>query len=106
MTASVMPILRELKEGLTALYGERLEGLILFGSMARGDDVPGSDVDVLVLLKGPVSPYEEIRRTSDLRAELNLRHNVLVSCVYRPSERYATDQEPLLINVRREGVPV
>ncbi len=36
---------------------------MLFGSQARGDKMPGSDIDVLVVLKGPVRPGEEIRRT-------------------------------------------
>jgi len=41
----------------------------------------------------------------DAITEINLTHNVLVS-VYPVSERnYAALNSPLLINVRREGVP-
>ncbi|MGI5820208.1 MAG: nucleotidyltransferase family protein [Armatimonadota bacterium] len=35
--------LRELKRELEALYGDRLRGLFLFGSHARGDAHPESD---------------------------------------------------------------
>jgi len=37
--------------------------MVLFGSQARGDAESGSDIDVLGMLKGAVSPCEEIART-------------------------------------------
>ncbi|MFP4248886.1 MAG: nucleotidyltransferase domain-containing protein, partial [Armatimonadota bacterium] len=42
--------LRELKRELEALYGDRLRGVYLFGSHARGEAGPDSDVDVAVVL--------------------------------------------------------
>lgn len=42
--------LRRFAADLRAHYGERLRGLYLFGSRARGDHTPESDVDVVVLL--------------------------------------------------------
>ena len=44
----IAPILRELKVGLQAIYGARLRELILFGSYARGEAKPDSDIDVAV----------------------------------------------------------
>jgi predicted nucleotidyltransferase len=44
-------VLGELRAALERLYGERLRGLYLFGSYARGDARAGSDVDVLVVLE-------------------------------------------------------
>lgn len=58
-------ILRELRQGLEAHYGSRLEHLVLFGSQARG---------------------------------------TVISCLFISSERYATEQSPLLLNVRCEGI--
>ncbi len=40
-----------LAEGLREHFGPELIQLFLFGSKARGDDRPNSDVDVLVVLK-------------------------------------------------------
>ena len=37
---------------LVALFSPVALSLILFGSAARGEDVPGSDVDVLVVTSG------------------------------------------------------
>ena len=44
---------------LREIYGPRLKRLVLFGSQARGDATPESDVDVLVVLDGPTGAYEE-----------------------------------------------
>lgn len=99
-------LLTEMRRRFEALYGPRLARLVLYGSQARGDAEPGSDIDVLVVLKGPVGPGEEIRRTLDDVAELSLRNNVVVSCVFVSDERFEREQSPLLINVRREGIPV
>jgi predicted nucleotidyltransferase len=35
-------------------FGDRLKGLILFGSRARGDHTADSDADVAVVLAGPI----------------------------------------------------
>ena len=43
-------MLNKLKQGLQQSFGDKLKGLILFGSYARGDFHEESDVDVLVLL--------------------------------------------------------
>ncbi|MGH7230750.1 MAG: nucleotidyltransferase domain-containing protein [Nitrospiraceae bacterium] len=106
MSEKVNAILKELRRRFEELYGPRLTRMMLYGSQARGDAEQGSDIDVLVVLKGPVSPGKEIARTIDDVADLSLRHNEVVSCVFIAEERYEHEQSPLLINVRREGVPV
>jgi len=99
-------ILAELRRRFEAIYGERLVQMILFGSQARGDAEPGSDVDVLVVLKDPVSPGEEIGRTIDIVADLSLQHNEVISCVFIGEDRFRHRYGPLLRNVRREGIRI
>jgi uncharacterized protein len=106
MSEKLAAILAELRRQFEALYGPRLERMVLYGSQARGDAEPGSDIDVLVVLQGPVDAYEEIKRTSDIVSGLSLRYDVVISRVFVSSERFLYEQSPLLINVRREGVPV
>ncbi len=106
MSPAVQSILAELRVQLEQLYGDRLERLVLYGSQARGDAEPDSDIDVLVVLRGEVSPGEETARISDARAAICLKHNVVICCAYVSADRYASGQSPLLLNVRREGVPV
>jgi predicted nucleotidyltransferase len=99
-------LLAELRRRFEALYGPRLVRLMLFGSQARGDAEPGSDIDVLVVLEGLVRPGEEIRRSLNDVAELSLENNLVFSCVFVSRDRFENELSPLLINVRREGIPV
>lgn len=99
-------VLVELRCQLDELYGHRLVHLVLYGSQARGDALPGSDVDVLVVLAGLVEPGTEIERVSPITAALSLEHDIVISCVYVSEERYIRENSPLLLNVRREGVVV
>src|SRR5207247_10458370 len=43
-------IARAVADDLRALYGKRLRKILLFGSWARGDAHPESDIDLLVVL--------------------------------------------------------
>ena len=88
------------------LYGDRLRHLVLFGSHARGEAEPGSDIDVLVVLQGPVQPGEEIERTSELVADLCLRGDTVIGTIFMDEERYRHRNGPLLRNIRREGISV
>jgi predicted nucleotidyltransferase len=106
MNEKLQIILTELRRRFRALYGERLVRMVLFGSQARGDAERGSDTDVLVVLKGSVSPGQEISRTSEITADLSLQQNEVISCVFVSDEQFQQEGSPLLINVRREGVAV
>jgi predicted nucleotidyltransferase len=99
-------ILSELRRRFEVLYGTRLVRMMLFGSQARGDAEPGSDIDVLVVLRGEVSPCEEIARTIDDVANVSLHHNEVVCCVFVSAEQFEHELSPLLLNIRREGVPI
>jgi len=99
-------ILTELRSRLERLYGPRLVRMLLYGSQARGDAEPGSDIDVLVVLEGPVEPCTEIACTEFDVADVSLEHDVSVACVFVSDEEYEKGGSPLLLNVRREGVPV
>ena len=106
MNSEIQPILAHLKERLKSLYGKRLCSLTLFGSQARGDAEPSSDIDVLVVLKSPVNPGEEIKFTGEIVAALSLHYDVVISCCFIDESHYQHRSSPLLRNIRREGVPL
>ena len=66
----------------------------------------GKGHTVLVVLEGLVRPGEEIRRSLNDVAELSLENNLVFSCVFVSRDRFENELSPLLINVRREGIPV
>lgn len=101
----IREILKEFREEIEKLYGKRLKSIILYGSWARGDATEESDIDVLIVLGGKVIPGKEIDRMIDIITEINLKHGVLISVYPISEEGYSTINSPLLINVRREGVP-
>jgi predicted nucleotidyltransferase len=106
MDEKLRTILAELRRRFEAFYGERLIQMVLFGSYARGDAEPGSDIDVLIVLRGPVNPGKEITGTGDVTASLSLQYDVVISRIFISAEQFSGEQSPLLLNVRREGVPV
>ncbi len=99
-------ILTRLRAGLEEIYGRRLVRMVLYGSQARGDAVGGSDIDVLIVLEGAVDPGREIEQTGEFAAAISLENNVMISRFFVSADRFQNEQSPLLINVRREGVPV
>jgi len=101
----IREILREFRQEVEKLYDKRLKSIILYGSWARGDATVDSDIDLLIILEGKIAPGREIDRMIDIITELNLKHEVLLSVVPVSEEGYSTINSPLLINVRREGVP-
>jgi len=104
LNPTLRTLLSELRRRFEDLYRDRLVRLVLFGSHARGGVEPWSDVDVLVVLKGPVHPGQEIRRTSAPVAELCLRNNVVISRLFVDDAAFLTSDSPLLENVRAEGI--
>jgi len=103
---NVKQALAELRRQFGALYGDRLSRLILYGSQARGDARPWSDVDVLAVLDGPVDDFEEGNRTGAVVAELCLQFDVVIICIFMSEAQYLAGEGPLLGNIAHEGVPV
>lgn len=99
-------ILTELRHRFEQLYGERLARMVLYGSQARGDPEPDSDIDLLVVLKGQVSPCDEINRTLKDVADISLKYNEVIACVFVSEAEFERERSPLMLNVHREGLSV
>jgi predicted nucleotidyltransferase len=95
---------KRLRRQLEGLYGARLRRVLVYGSYARGDHTNDSDIDVAVVLDGPVEPGREIDRMLDVVHGVNLAFDTLVSVYPVSEEDYKALRSPLLMNIRREGV--
>src|SRR5687768_7517966 len=72
-------IVQQCKEALSRYYGSRLKGVILYGSVARGEADPGSDIDLLVLLSPSFDYLAELRQIVDLLYPIQLESEQLIS---------------------------
>ena len=107
MDRKIRKILRELKDGLTAIYGEQLSAVVLFGSYARGDaHPPDSDIDVMIVLKGEFNYREAQRRSIEYVASLCLEHDVVITRKFASDKEFKESRMPLFLNVRSEGVAI
>lgn len=106
MKQKIRNLLKELKDRLSRIYGDKLEEVILYGSYARGEATPDSDIDVAVVLKGRINPSDEINRIMDSVYELELKYNELISLYPTSPEKIATSRNPLILSIKDEGMVI
>jgi predicted nucleotidyltransferase len=85
-----------------------VERIIRFGSKARGDDEPYSDIDLLVITTLELDRQAE-DALQDAAWETGLEHGRCVQLVIRSHERWyhGIDQAtPLRLNVDQDGVEI
>ena len=96
-------LLVEIKRRLQAAHGERLRGVVLYGSHARGEASAESDIDVLVLLDEPVDYGEDLETNLDALYPLALELSRRISAKPVSAKQYETVDCPLYRNARRDG---
>ena len=101
--SKISELLSKLRRGLEDLYGERLEEVYLFGSYARDEATPESDVDILVVLDEVADYGQEIEHTGYLVSDLSLDYEVSISRVFVSSSAWRLRDSPFLCNVREHA---
>jgi predicted nucleotidyltransferase len=102
----VEAIVSSVAEELRALYGPRLRRVALFGSWARGEATPESDIDLLVVLDPMVSPWEELRAMEPILWRHSLEHDTVVTAVPVTEQELEAPRSPALQRARDEARPV
>jgi predicted nucleotidyltransferase len=99
-------LLSEIKK--LVLQQEPQAEIILYGSHARGDYRPDSDMDILILLDKENITYEEEKRISYPLFDLELDTSQVISPLIR-SKKLWYEKYPntaLFININKEGVRI
>jgi predicted nucleotidyltransferase len=99
-------VLETVKASLASLYGNRMLVIILYGSYARGDQHIGSDIDLAIVLQGPIDKYLEVERIVDATYEISLENDIMISILPVTESEYKSSSYQIFNNIRREGVVV
>jgi len=91
---------------LEEIYGERLRGVYLYGSAARDQLTPDSDIDIAIILDEIQSRFEEHERTSQLGSDVSLEENTLVTFLFISEADFREGLFTIHRMIKREGVPV
>lgn len=91
---------------LNTLYGDRLRRVLLFGSWARGDAHPESDIDLLVVLDRVESSWAERKRMDEILWRHSYENDAVVTAFPVSEPELEGGRRPILVRARTEGVEV
>lgn len=105
-----MPILPNEKKALEVLKKTLAENykildFRIYGSKAKGTDVPDSDLDVMIALEDHSSAIES--HIDDLIFDINLRYDCFITAIYfsrRELEVGPLSESPIYKKIQKEGI--
>ncbi|MEO0770594.1 MAG: nucleotidyltransferase domain-containing protein [Cyanobacteria bacterium J06649_4] len=100
----ILPSLQTCKQLLAKHYGEKLQGVILFGSAARNDMTQESDLDLLVLLLKPFDYFEELQVIVDILYDTQLEAKYWISAKPAAKDEFMAGTIQLYRNIQEEGI--
>ena len=100
---------KSVAEAIKGIVGDRLRGIVLFGSYARGDYDAESDVDFFVIIDCPAG--ELSRYSEELcfpASRLSLKYGVSVSISVADLHSFSRYKRhlPFYENIEREGIRI
>ena len=96
------PVLRRFRDAVAALYGPRLERMVLFGSRARGDAREDSDYDVAVFLRDLGKRWDESRKLADITTDILDATGAMINPLALPAGTYRK-RTALMHELRSDG---
>ncbi len=107
MPVKIDNILKNYVKDIQHIYGKQLKTVILYGSYARGDCKPDSDIDIMILVD--LSDREIINKghlLSDMTFEYNFDDNLKIMPIVKNLEHFNKwlRAYPFYYNVKKEGI--
>ena len=100
-----LEIARQVRAGLERIYGPRLRGVYLYGSAARDELTPDSDIDIAVVLDEVVNSFTEHERIGQLGSDVSLEYETLVSFLLVGEEDLRNGRFAVHRFIQEEGIP-
>ena len=97
------PILKRFRAALDALYGARIERVILYGSRARGDAREDFDYDVAVFLHDLTNRWHEVDRIVPVVVDIMNDTGAVIHAMPLPAGSHK-DRTSLMREIRIEGI--
>lgn len=107
MPQSIHDILKKYVEDVKKLYGNHLKMVILYGSYARGDFRPDSDIDIMILVGLDEQGIKrEGRRLSNITSEYDFDYGLNIMPIVKNIDHFNKwlRAYPFYYNVKKEGV--
>ncbi len=107
MPQTMQQLIQQYVSNIHDIYGSHLRQIILYGSYARGDFRPNSDIDIMILLDLSDVDIKKYRhQLSDMTFDFNMDYDVDIKPIAKSEEHYRkwVDNYPFYSNVNREGV--
>ena len=105
ITITYQKTVSHLTERLIEALGDKVESIVLYGSVARNEAREDSDIDVLVVtLEDDTKLYDKI---SKIRTRIDLENNTLTTLVQisrKQVEQHMKLGSPFMESVMKEGV--
>lgn len=100
----IKTLFQDIEKRIADHYGERFQGLILYGSMARGEADDSSDMDLLVLLSQPLHYFLELRQIIEILYPVQLETDILISAKPAAVDEFEAGQIELYRTAKREAL--
>ncbi len=97
-------IRKEIRARLEDAFRERLQGVLLYGSEARNEAREGSDLDLMVLLDGPVRLGRDLETIVEALYPVQLEVDAPIHATPVSSKVIEAGEFGLYRSARRDGV--
>lgn len=92
------------RESLQRTYGDRLRGVYLYGSAARDQLTPDSDIDIAIVLDKLTNRYAELKRTSKIGSDLSLETSNVVLFLFVDETDFQKGRFSIHRAIKEEGI--
>jgi predicted nucleotidyltransferase len=104
-----LAILTNVKEEVLKLFGGKLKQLILYGSYARNEQDPESDIDIMILVdENEATLRKYTYKIADIMTDLSLKYDKFISLTEETLSRYNEylGVLPYFQNIYNEGIDI